>query len=127
MGERSSPCVLPGLCLDFGTSLLNPDAIDIMVKDLFSLATLITPNKSEAQLLLAHGRPGGVSRNQYPGRYVASLQGFLHPVHSGAQSDLAEKRTRNGDGIFVQGIVDAADSSIAEAVAKVGFWRRKTR
>ncbi|KAK0474813.1 hypothetical protein IW261DRAFT_527075 [Armillaria novae-zelandiae] len=57
------PLVCYPVCVSTsGHFLLNPDAIDVMVKDLFSLATLITPNNSEAQLLLAHGRPGA-----YPG------------------------------------------------------------
>ncbi|KAH8100341.1 Phosphomethylpyrimidine kinase-domain-containing protein [Cristinia sonorae] len=36
-----------------GHTLLQPDAIDSMVKELFPLATLITPNKSEAELILS--------------------------------------------------------------------------
>ncbi|KAG7453087.1 uncharacterized protein BT62DRAFT_880196 [Guyanagaster necrorhizus] len=53
------PFVCDPVCVSTsGHSLLNPDAIDVMIKELFPLATLITPNKSEAELLLAHGRPG---------------------------------------------------------------------
>ncbi|KAF5349597.1 hypothetical protein D9756_008928 [Leucocoprinus leucothites] len=35
-----------------GHTLLHPDALDVLISDLFPLATLITPNKSEAELLL---------------------------------------------------------------------------
>ncbi|PBK83751.1 hypothetical protein ARMGADRAFT_1055712 [Armillaria gallica] len=62
-GGNVPPLVCDPVCVSTsGHSLLNPDAIDVMVKELFPLATLITPNKSEAELLLAHGRPGA-----YPG------------------------------------------------------------
>ncbi|SJL04777.1 uncharacterized protein ARMOST_08147 [Armillaria ostoyae] len=36
-------------------------------------------------------------------------------------------RATLGGSIFVQGIIDAEDCNIAEAIAKVGFWRRKTQ
>ncbi|PBK64591.1 hypothetical protein ARMSODRAFT_469137 [Armillaria solidipes] len=62
-GGNVPPLVCDPVCVSTsGHSLLNPDAIDVMVKELFPLATLITPNKSEVELLLAHGRPGA-----YPG------------------------------------------------------------
>lgn len=37
-----------------GHSLLDPKAIDALITELFPLARLITPNKSEAELLLSH-------------------------------------------------------------------------
>ena len=37
-----------------GHTLLDPSAIDVLISDLFPLATLITPNKAEATLLLSH-------------------------------------------------------------------------
>ncbi|KAK0210186.1 DNA glycosylase [Desarmillaria ectypa] len=44
-------------------------------------------------------------------------------------TDAAVKQLRAalGGSISVQGIIDAEDSSISEAIAKVGFWRRKTQ
>ena len=36
-----------------GHTLLQPEAVEDMVKELFPLATLITPNKSEAELILS--------------------------------------------------------------------------
>ncbi|KAG7453086.1 DNA glycosylase [Guyanagaster necrorhizus] len=44
-------------------------------------------------------------------------------------TDAAVKRLRAalGGSISVQGIIDAEESSVAEAIAKVGFWRRKTQ
>ena len=36
-----------------GHTLLQPDAVDVMIKELFPLAALITPNKPEAELLLS--------------------------------------------------------------------------
>jgi hydroxymethylpyrimidine/phosphomethylpyrimidine kinase len=37
-----------------GHTLLHPDAIEVMISELLPLTTLITPNKLEAELLLAH-------------------------------------------------------------------------
>lgn len=49
------PFVCDPVCVSTsGHSLLHPQAIEIMIKDLFPLTTLITPNKSEAELLLSH-------------------------------------------------------------------------
>ncbi|KAK0458592.1 DNA glycosylase [Desarmillaria tabescens] len=44
-------------------------------------------------------------------------------------TDAAVKQLRAalGGSISVQGIIDAEDSCISEAIAKVGFWRRKTQ
>ncbi len=44
-------------------------------------------------------------------------------------TDTAVKQLRAALGgyISVQGIIDTDDSSISEAIAKVGFWRRKTQ
>ena len=36
-----------------GHTLLHPEAIDVMIEELFPLATLITPNKPETELLLS--------------------------------------------------------------------------
>ncbi|KAI0042839.1 hypothetical protein FA95DRAFT_1547085 [Auriscalpium vulgare] len=40
-----------------GHTLLEPDALATMVRDLFPLAALITPNKAEAELLISHTHP----------------------------------------------------------------------
>ncbi|KAK0227748.1 hypothetical protein IW262DRAFT_1232521, partial [Armillaria fumosa] len=44
-------------------------------------------------------------------------------------TDVVVKQLRAalGDRIYVQGIIDTEDSSIAEAIVKVGFWRRETQ
>lgn len=39
-----------------GHTLLDSSAISVMLKELFPLATLITPNKSEAEILLSHSQ-----------------------------------------------------------------------
>ena len=36
-----------------GHTLLHPEAIDVMIEELFPLATLVTPNKPESELLLS--------------------------------------------------------------------------
>ncbi|KAF8901830.1 Phosphomethylpyrimidine kinase-domain-containing protein [Mucidula mucida] len=54
--ESMPPLVCDPVCVaTSGHSLLNPDAIQVMIEDLFPLATIITPNKSEVELLLSHG------------------------------------------------------------------------
>ncbi|KAJ7063713.1 Phosphomethylpyrimidine kinase-domain-containing protein [Mycena amicta] len=48
------PLVCDPVCVSTsGHSLLAPDALQVMVKEVFPLATLVTPNKSEAELLLS--------------------------------------------------------------------------
>lgn len=37
-----------------GHTLLQADAVEVMINELFPLTTVITPNKSEAELLLSH-------------------------------------------------------------------------
>ena len=44
-------------------------------------------------------------------------------VTDGAVSKL---RTALGGSLSIQGMIDAKEEAIAEAIAKVGFWRRKT-
>lgn len=49
------PLVCDPVCVSTsGHTLLQPEAIEIMIKEIFPLTTLITPNKSEAELLLSH-------------------------------------------------------------------------
>lgn len=51
------PLVCDPVCVSTsGHTLLHPDAVEVMIQDLFPLASLITPNKSEAELLLSHKR-----------------------------------------------------------------------
>jgi hydroxymethylpyrimidine/phosphomethylpyrimidine kinase len=49
------PLVCDPVCVSTsGHTLLNPDAVEIVIGELFPLATLITPNKFEAELILSH-------------------------------------------------------------------------
>ncbi|KAH9939574.1 Phosphomethylpyrimidine kinase-domain-containing protein [Amylocystis lapponica] len=49
------PLVCDPVCVSTsGHTLLHPDAIEVLITELFPLAALITPNKSEASLLLSH-------------------------------------------------------------------------
>ncbi|KAI0933434.1 hypothetical protein AcV5_005581 [Taiwanofungus camphoratus] len=49
------PLICDPVCVSTsGHTLLQPEAVEVMITDLFPLATLITPNKSEAELLLSH-------------------------------------------------------------------------
>jgi hydroxymethylpyrimidine/phosphomethylpyrimidine kinase / thiaminase len=53
MNSRQPPLVCDPVCVSTsGHTLLHSDAIEHMMKDIFPLATVITPNKSEAELLL---------------------------------------------------------------------------
>ncbi|KDQ59785.1 hypothetical protein JAAARDRAFT_33355 [Jaapia argillacea MUCL 33604] len=55
------PVVLDPVCVSTsGHTLLHPEAVEVMVQELFPLALLITPNRAEAELLLSHGdKPSG--------------------------------------------------------------------
>jgi hydroxymethylpyrimidine/phosphomethylpyrimidine kinase len=54
-GKIMPPLVIDPVCVSTsGHTLLQPDAVEVMIKELFPLSTLITPNKSEAELLLSH-------------------------------------------------------------------------
>lgn len=51
---RLPPLVVDPVCVSTsGHTLLEPDAVSVMIEELFPLATLITPNKAEAELLLS--------------------------------------------------------------------------
>jgi hydroxymethylpyrimidine/phosphomethylpyrimidine kinase / thiaminase len=55
VNKRLAPLIVDPVCASTsGHTLLQPDALDAVIKDLFPLATLITPNKTEAELLLRH-------------------------------------------------------------------------
>lgn len=61
-GDSVPPLVCDPVCVSTsGHTLLQPEAVDVMISDLFPMAALITPNKSEAALLLAQrGLPSKV-------------------------------------------------------------------
>jgi hydroxymethylpyrimidine/phosphomethylpyrimidine kinase / thiaminase len=51
------PIICDPVCVSTtGHTLLHPQAIEVMIRELFPLTALITPNKSEAELLLSHRR-----------------------------------------------------------------------
>ena len=39
---------------------------------------------------------------------------------------VSKLQTALGGSLSIQGMIDAKEDTIAEAIAKVGFWRRKT-
>lgn len=39
---------------------------------------------------------------------------------------VSKLQTALGGSLSIQGMIDAEEETIAEAIAKVGFWRRKT-
>lgn len=56
-GQNLPPLVVDPVCVSTsGHSLLHPEAVEVIIQELFPLATLITPNKSEAELLLSTNR-----------------------------------------------------------------------
>ena len=53
-GKLMPPLVCDPVCVSTsGHTLLQPDAVEVMISELFPLTYLLTPNKSEAELLLA--------------------------------------------------------------------------
>ncbi|KAG5641998.1 hypothetical protein DXG03_003798 [Asterophora parasitica] len=62
-GTSIPPLVCDPVCVSTsGHNLLKPEAIQVLVDELFPLAQLITPNKPEAELLLSHrGMPSQIS------------------------------------------------------------------
>ncbi len=53
-GKSLPPLVCDPVCVSTsGHTLLHPDAVEVMISELFPLTSLITPNKSEAELLLS--------------------------------------------------------------------------
>ncbi|KZT11149.1 uncharacterized protein LAESUDRAFT_720340 [Laetiporus sulphureus 93-53] len=61
-GASAPPLVCDPVCVSTsGHTLLQRGAVEIVISELFPLATVITPNKSEAELLLSHrGLPSRV-------------------------------------------------------------------
>lgn len=60
------PLVIDPVCVSTsGHTLLDPAAVNTMITSLFPLATLITPNKSEAELVLSHLiKPGDITERK---------------------------------------------------------------
>jgi len=61
-GNSLPPLICDPVCVSTsGHTLLQADAVEVMISELFPLATVITPNKSEASLLLSQrGLPSKV-------------------------------------------------------------------
>ncbi|PPR02191.1 hypothetical protein CVT26_012131 [Gymnopilus dilepis] len=59
ISAKLPPIICDPVCVSTsGHTLLQEDALDVLISSLFPLSTLITPNKSEAELLLTRlGRP----------------------------------------------------------------------
>lgn len=57
------PLVCDPVCVSTsGHTLLQPDAVEVMISELFPATYLLTPNKSEAELILSHrGLPSGIA------------------------------------------------------------------
>ncbi|KAI0081406.1 hypothetical protein K474DRAFT_1656531 [Panus rudis PR-1116 ss-1] len=53
-----------------GHTLLHPEAVDVMISELFPITSLITPNKSEAELLL--------SNRKLSSSEIVTLEDMLH-------------------------------------------------
>ncbi|KAI5118316.1 hypothetical protein M0805_006600 [Coniferiporia weirii] len=63
--RRQPPIVIDPVCVSTsGHSLLETDAVKVMIEELFPLATLITPNKAEAELLLSHCSPSSTEKQE---------------------------------------------------------------
>ncbi|PIL33042.1 hypothetical protein GSI_04491 [Ganoderma sinense ZZ0214-1] len=58
-----------------GHTLLHPGAVDVMVRELFPLATLVTPNTPETELLLS--RIADVTESDSGPTTIATLEGML--------------------------------------------------
>ncbi|KAF9019762.1 hypothetical protein BDZ89DRAFT_1072786 [Hymenopellis radicata] len=87
--QSMPPLVCDPVCVaTSGHSLLNPDAIQVMIEDLFPLATVITPNKSEVELLLSHGRPQPYPPIQSLEEMLVACKSFLTTFAPGPTSVL---------------------------------------
>jgi hydroxymethylpyrimidine/phosphomethylpyrimidine kinase len=71
--QRQLPIVIDPVCVSTsGHTLLERDAIGVLVDELLPLATVLTPNLSEAVLLLHHLRP----QHEEPSS-ISSIDGML--------------------------------------------------
>lgn len=56
--DQMPPLICDPVCVSTsGHNLLHPDAVSVMITELFPLSTLITPNKAEAERILAEATP----------------------------------------------------------------------
>ncbi|KAI1791572.1 Phosphomethylpyrimidine kinase-domain-containing protein [Ganoderma leucocontextum] len=60
-----------------GHTLLHPDAVDVMVQELFPLAALVTPNKPETELLLSRTANGPGSDMEPATMTIDTLEGMV--------------------------------------------------
>ena len=60
-----------------GDTLLHPGALDVMVQELFPLATLVTPNKPETELLLSRIPDGGSTGSDSERATIATLEDMV--------------------------------------------------
>lgn len=53
--QSAPPLVCDPVCVSTsGHTLLQPEAVEVLINEIFPLTSLVTPNKSEAELLLSH-------------------------------------------------------------------------
>ena len=73
-GKTLPPLVCDPVCVSTsGHTLLQPEALDVLISELFPLTFLLTPNKSEAELILsARGIDNAEITN------LEGMQGFHH-------------------------------------------------
>lgn len=73
-----APLVVDPVCVSTsGHTLLEPSSIDTMISSLFPLSTLITPNKSEAELILSYLSRSKLSDQGKDRRELKSLEDIL--------------------------------------------------
>ncbi|KAJ4475560.1 Phosphomethylpyrimidine kinase-domain-containing protein [Lentinula aciculospora] len=74
--QNIPPLVCDPVCVSTsGHTLLDSSAIDVIIKELFPIATLITPNKAEAELILSHRQSSPATSK--PLRSIENLEGML--------------------------------------------------
>lgn len=77
-GNVVPPLVCDPVCVaTSGDSLLDPSAIDVLIRDLLPLASIVTPNKSEAERLLSHGRTEAYASVETPQDMLAACDALL--------------------------------------------------
>ncbi|KIY68605.1 hypothetical protein CYLTODRAFT_395117 [Cylindrobasidium torrendii FP15055 ss-10] len=108
--EKMPPLVCDPVCVaTSGDSLLNPDATDVLIKELFPLAALITPNKSEAELLLSQGA------TSYP--TIQTLDDMLTALTSLLSFGCGAVLLKGGHLVSTSGEVHAFAASRADVVS----------
>lgn len=78
-GSRTMPpLVVDPVCVSTsGHELLHPDAVDVIVKELFPLAHLITPNRQEAELFLSRCEDFSLRKIESLGDMLAAARNLL--------------------------------------------------